>query len=509
MSLDNVTTGQQNQALTASTLAFTVCFAVWTIFSIIGVKIKAELGLNDTQFGILVATPILTGSLSRIFLGVWADQYGGRVIFTLQMLTTALATFLLTKVTTYPMFLLAALGVGLAGGSFAVGVQYVSTWYPKEKTGTALGIFGAGNVGAAVTNFGAPILLVAMGGAWQGVAQIYAVGVGITAILFFLCTKNDPNLQERKAQGVAHVPFMKQLEPLKNIQVWRFSLYYFFVFGAFVALALWLPRYYVGAYGLELGVAGMLAAAYAMPGSIFRALGGWMSDKWGARAVMYWTFIACVICTFIMSYPETHYSVNAIGDSATITDIETIDGKKHVTKDAVAEAFTELDQGGAVSVLPLVDSISIDALTARLQAVEGLRATYHAKKNALEIITDKTIDFTFGIPLWLFVSLTVILGFFMSLGKAAVYKHIPVYYPGHVGSVGGMVGLIGGLGGFFLPIIFGIMNDLIGIWTSCFMLLTGLIAVALIWMHFAIQRMERHKHPELRGPKYLPELENK
>ena len=216
MSLDNVTTGQQNQALTASTLAFTVCFAVWTIFSIIGVKIKAELGLNDTQFGILVATPILTGSLSRIFLGVWADQYGGRVIFTLQMLTTALATFLLTKVTTYPMFLLAALGVGLGGGSFAVGVQYVSTWYPKEKTGTALGIFGAGNVGAAVTNFGAPILLVAMGGAWQGVAQIYAVGVGITAILFFLCTKNDPSLQERKAQGVAHVPFMKQLEPLKK-----------------------------------------------------------------------------------------------------------------------------------------------------------------------------------------------------------------------------------------------------------------------------------------------------
>ncbi len=431
MTLKNVTSGEQTKALTFSTLAFTVCFAVWTMFSIIGIQIKAELGLNDTQFGVLVATPILTGSISRIFLGVWADQYGGRLVFTIQMLATAVAAFLLTTVSTYPMFLVAALGVGLAGGSFAVGVQYVSTWYPKEKTGTALGIFGVGNVGAAVTNFGAPLLLVAMGGEWQAVAQVYAVVIAITAVLFFILTKNDPALQERKAKGVEHVPFIKQLEPLKNMQVWRFSLYYFFVFGAYVALALWLPRFYMGAYGLELGVAGFLAACYALPGSVFRALGGWMSDKFGARTIMYWTFIASVICTFIMSYPATDYTVAGI---------------------------------------------------------EG------------------EINFNVTIPLWLFVTLTVILGFFMSLGKAAVYKHIPVYYPNHVGAVGGIVGLVGGLGGFIMPITFGIMNDLIGVWTSCFMLLTLLIAVALAWMHFAIRRMEQQQHPELRGPKDLPEL---
>ena len=431
MDIKDVTSGQQNRALTASTLAFTCCFAVWTIFSIIGIEIKAELGLTDTQFGVLVATPILTGSLSRILLGVWADQYGGRLIFTLQMLATALATLLLTTVTSYPMFLVAALGVGLAGGSFAVGVQYVSTWYPKEKTGTALGIFGVGNVGAALTNFGAPILLVAMGGEWQSVAQIYALVVGATAVLFFVFTKNDPSLQQRKKLGIERVSFLKQMEPLKNLQVWRFSLYYFFVFGAFVALALWLPRFYIGAYGLDLGTAGLLSACYAMPGSIFRALGGWMSDKFGARAVMYWTFIACVICTFIMSYPATDYTVAGI---------------------------------------------------------EG------------------PIAFNITIPLWLFASLSVILGFFMSLGKAAVYKHIPVYYPNHVGAVGGVVGMVGGLGGFFLPITFGVMNDLIGVWTSCFMLLTIIIMIALTWMHFAIQRLEHQKHPELRGPKYLPEL---
>lgn len=423
---------EQNRALGTSTLSFTVCFAVWTIFSIIGIRIKAELGLSDTQFGILVATPVLTGSLSRIFLGIWADQYGGRMVYTLQMLATAIAVYLLTKVQTYEMFLVAALGVGLAGGSFAVGIAYVSKFYPNERQGTALGIFGMGNVGAAVTNFGAPLLLIAVGGQWQGVAEIYAIVIAITAVLFYLFSKDDPALLERKASGVKPDSFRKQLEPLKNIQVWRFSLYYFFVFGAFVALALWLPRYYVGAYGLELTTAGMLAAMYALPGSVFRALGGWLSDRYGARRVMYWTFIACVSCTFIMSYPATEYIV---------------------------------------------------------AGVEG------------------PIQFNITIPLELFVALSVVLGFFMSLGKAAVYKHIPVYYPDHVGSVGGIVGLIGGLGGFFLPIAFGVMNDLIGVWTSCFMLLTVLIGIALAWMHFAVLRLEKQRSPELGKPRYLPELE--
>jgi NNP family nitrate/nitrite transporter-like MFS transporter len=426
--LENVSSGEQTKALTLSTLAFTVCFAVWTIFSIIGIKIKAELGLSDTQFGLLVATPILTGSLSRIFLGIWTDQYGGRIVYTLQMLTSALAAFFLTYAHTYEMYLVGALGLGLAGGSFAVGIAYVSAWYPDHKQGTALGIFGAGNVGAAVTNFGAPILLVAMGGEWRSVVYVYATVLAITGVLFFIFSKTDPAHSGEKKHAR---PFMEQLKPLKHLIVWRFSLYYFFVFGGYVALALWLPRYYVGAYGLELGTAGMLAAAYALPGAIFRALGGWLSDKFGARTIMYWTFIVTLICTIIMSYPATDYTVAGINGP---------------------------------------------------------------------------ITFNITIPLWLFVTLTIILGFFMSLGKAAVYKHIPHYFPENVGSVGGIVGLIGGLGGFVLPISFGIMNDHIGVWTSCFMLLSVIIAVSLIWMHFAILRAEKKTHPK--KSKFLPELEN-
>ncbi len=429
--LNGVTKSQQTKSLIVSTIAFTVCFAVWTIFSIIGIKIKQNLGLNDSEFGLLVATPVLTGSLSRIFLGIWTDQFGGRIVYFLLMITTSVAVWLLSTVSTYPMYLLAALGVGLAGGSFAVGIAYVSRWFESDKQGTALGIFGMGNVGAAITNFGAPFLLVAYG--WENVAKIYAVILFITALIFWFTTEEDPSTKARKESGEKVRPALMQLAPLKHLQVWRFATYYFFVFGGYVALALWLPRYYMGAYGLEIGTAGMLAATYALPGSIFRALGGWMSDKIGARRVMYITFIGSLACLFFMSYPATDYIVHGI---------------------------------------------------------EG------------------PIRFTIAIGLVPFVILTIILGFLMSLGKAAVYKHIPVYYPDHVGAVGGLVGMIGGLGGFVLPVCFGVMNDLIGVWTSCFMLLFTIVAISLIWMHTSIVMMNKKQHPELSADRDLPEAMN-
>ena len=415
----------QTRALTLSTLAFTVCFAIWTIFSILGIQIKQDLGLNDTQFGLLVATPILTGALSRLILGIWTDQYGGRNVMALTMLLSAIATYLLSSVETYEMFLVAALGVGLAGGCFAVGIAYVSTWYEKEKQGTALGIFGVGNVGAAITNFGAPFIMLTLG--WDGLAKTYAIIMFVTAILFYLFAKDDPNLVARKRKKEKPRSILQQIEPLKKLQVWRFSLYYFFVFGGYVALALWLPHFYVGVYGLDIKIAGMLAAAFALPGSSFRALGGWISDKIGARAVMYWTFIGGVGCCFFMSYPSTHYIV---------------------------------------------------------EGIEG------------------PINFSINISLPVFVFLSIVLGFFMSLGKAAVFKHIPVYYPDNVGSVGGIVGMIGGLGGFILPICFGIMNDLIGVFTSCFMLLFAITAIALVWMHVSIVLMEK----DVVKSKFFPEL---
>jgi len=196
---------EQTRALTLSTFAFTVCFAIWTVFSILGMQVKQDLGLNDTQFGFLVATPILTGALSRLILGIWTDQYGGRIVMTLTMLLSAVSTYLLSSVETYEMFLVAALGVGLAGGTFAVGITYVSAWYEKEKQGTVLGIFGVGNVGAALTNFGAPFILLALG--WQGLAKTYAIIIFASAILFYLFARDDPKLIARKAKKKTLVAF--------------------------------------------------------------------------------------------------------------------------------------------------------------------------------------------------------------------------------------------------------------------------------------------------------------
>ena len=184
------------RALGLSTFAFTVCFAVWTIFSIIGVKIKAELGLSETQFGLLIATPVLTGSISRVILGIWTEQYGGRLVFPIQMLAAAAATFLLAQADSYATFLAAALGVGLAGGGFIVGTTYVSHWFPMSAQGTALGIFGMGNMGSAVTTFGAPFLIMAMG--WERTAQVYAIVLAVTAVIFFVFAKNDPAHEARR-----------------------------------------------------------------------------------------------------------------------------------------------------------------------------------------------------------------------------------------------------------------------------------------------------------------------
>lgn len=422
---------QQQRALWLSTFAFTVCFAVWMIFSIIGIQIKQDLGLNDTQFGLLIATPVLSGSLLRIFLGIWADQLGGRKVLTVVMLCGAAATWGLTLAQTYWQFLFAALLVGVAGSSFSVGVAYVSKWFPADKQGTALGIFGAGNIGSAVTKLLAPMVMVAAG--WTMVAKVWAIGLAVSAVIYFLFSQDDPSVEQRRKSGVKPMSFAEQMAPLKNLQVWRFSLYYFFVFGGFVALALWLPRYLIGAYGLDVATAGLLAACYSIPASLFRVVGGWMSDKVGARTVMYWTFGVSAICTFLLAYPDTQYIVKGI---------------------------------------------------------EG------------------DITFRLAIGIVPFTVLVFVLGFFMSLGKAAVYKHIPVYYPDYVGSVGGVVGMIGGLGGFMLPIAFGALNDLTGVWTSCFMLLFVLVASALAWMHFAIRRMERAHFPQIGKQTDLPEIIN-
>ncbi|MDE2461458.1 MAG: NarK/NasA family nitrate transporter, partial [Gammaproteobacteria bacterium] len=305
----DVTPAQRARALWLSTFAFAICFAVWVIFSIIGVELKKELGLSDTEFGLLVATPILTGSLSRPLLGIWSEMLGANRVFALLMVVVAGFTFALSFAHSYVLLLVLGLGLGLAGGSFAVGIVYVSAWYPRERQGTALGLFGMGNVGAALTGFAAPQLLAVMD--WRHVADVYAALALATAVLFFVLAQTDPQTRNR-ASAKRTASLGERLAPLRNLQVWRFSLYYFLVFGGFVALASWLPRYYMGVYHVDLRTAGTLAASFALPATLFRALGGVLADRYGARRMMYISFSVCVVGLFLLSYPSTHYVIDGI-----------------------------------------------------------------------------------------------------------------------------------------------------------------------------------------------------
>ncbi len=300
---------KQNSVLAMNTIAFAFNFAIWTMFSIIGLKIKQELGLSDTQFGVLVATPILTGSITRLPLGILTDYYGGRIVYFIQMILVAIATYSLAFATEYWQYLVAGLFVGLAGGSFAIGIAFTSAWFEKEKQGTAMGIFGAGNAGAAITNLVAPLIVVAVG--WRMVPTYYSIAMVVIAILFWFLTFDDPHQQERKEKGT-HKSLAEQLAPLKELRVWRFGLYYYFVFGGFVALALWLPKYYMGEYNLDLKTASLITMVFTLPSGLIRAAGGYASDKVGARTVNWWVFWISATCLFFLSYPETSFIVKGV-----------------------------------------------------------------------------------------------------------------------------------------------------------------------------------------------------
>ncbi|MCC7216062.1 MAG: MFS transporter [Burkholderiales bacterium] len=399
---------EQISALTASTLAFAVNFAVWVMFSVIGVKIKAELNLNETEFGLLVATPILTGSLIRLPLGILTDRYGGRIVYFLQMLSVVIPTWLLSYATEYWQYLVLGLFVGVAGGSFAVGIAYSAAWFSKERQGTAMGIFGAGNAGSSLTKFIAPLIIAASATAsWRAVPQVYAVAMLVMAILFWFFTTPDPLHRADSPLRKKPPTLGEQLKPLLDVRVWRYGLVYYFVFGAFVALALWLPRYYIGEYGLPLATAAFLTILFDLPSGAIRALGGWASDKWGGNTVTWWVMWISLGCLFLLSYPPTTMIVHGIkGDKS----------------------------------------------------------------------------FELGVGLVLFTVLIFVIGLAQGFGKASVYRSLADHYPTNMGVVGGIVGVIGGLGGFTLPIMFGVAADVIGVRSSCFMLLTLVVIVTMIWM---------------------------
>ena len=297
--------GQALSVLIASTLAFTVCFMVWMMFGVIGIPIKKTLNLNSTEFGLLAATPVLTGSLIRVPLGMWTDKFGGRIVLFILMLVCVIPIWLIGYATQYWHFLVLGLFVGLAGGSFSVGTPYVARWFSKGRQGFAMGVYGAGNSGAAVNKFVAPAIVVAFG--WTFVPQTYAAIMLAAAIIFWVFSHSDPaHLVDSK------ITWREQLAVMKDPKVWKLCQYYSIVFGGYVALSLWMVQYYVGEYGMDIRAAALLAACFSLPGGVLRAVGGWLSDKYGAHQVTWWVMWVSWICLFILSYPQTDFTITTV-----------------------------------------------------------------------------------------------------------------------------------------------------------------------------------------------------
>ena len=417
--------GKAWRVLGVSTFAFVVCFAVWMMFGVIGIPIRKGLGLNATEFGLLTATPVLSGAALRLPLGIWTDRFGGRAVMTTLLLACVIPVWLVSYATQLWQFLLIGLILGAVGASFAVGTPYVARFFPAARRGLAMGVFGAGTSGAALNLFIAPWLVDHYG--WQMVPRVYAVALLVTAAVFHLLSAPDPGVdRSRKAPS-----FGAQLRVLRDPRVWKYCQYYSLMFGGFTALTLWMPQYFIGEYGVAIAAAAALAAAFSLPAGALRALGGALSDRFGAHATTWWVLWVAWIALFLLSYPQTELVVH------------TIRGPAH---------------------------------------------------------------FGIGLNLWMFVPLLFALGVSLAFGMASTFKYLGEDFADNLGVVTGIVGLAGGLGGFLLPITWGALLDLLGIRSSAFMLLYGIVWVSLILIYFT--EVKRVDYPGSHDPHPSPKLEN-
>lgn len=494
--MERVATMKSHRMLFLNTLAFTVCFAAW-MFNGVLVTFLVDNQLFDwspVQVGWLFGIPVLTGSLFRLPAGILTDKFGGRPVFGLLLLTSSIPIFMLSRADSFVTFAICSFFFGMTGVSFSIGIAFTSVWYPRHLQGTALGIFGAGNAGAALTTLFAPTLLgrLTQGGTflegWRQLPVWYATMLAVTGVVFLVLTENKkPAASGKSLTGM--------LEPLRSVRVWRFGLYYFLVFGCFVAFSQWLVPYFVNVYALSLVTAGIFAASFSFPSGVIRALGGWMSDRWGARVVMYWVLGLSTLISALLIVPRMEIYSPGRGVMAKRSGVVT----------AVSPSTVEID-GDAI---PLTEKPVIENDTERLMIwpakqvwQEPVVAVGDSVKKK-QLLARGVTRIYFQANVWIFAGLVMLLGSVWGIGKAAVYKHIPDYFPEQVGVVGGMVGVLGGLGGFVCPIIFGYLLETTGLWTSCWMFMFMVSAICLVWMHLVVSRM-RAATPEYEAVRQLP-----
>ncbi|MFZ2897622.1 MAG: MFS transporter [Saprospiraceae bacterium] len=486
-------TFQSHKVLFFNTLAFTLCFAAWMINGVL-VTFLVNTGVFDwssIQIGWLLGVPVLVGALLRLPVGLLTDRFGGKPVMIFILLSSALPLYLLSQANSYSSFLLLSFWFGLAGSSFAAGVANTSLWYPKSLQGTAMGIFGAGNAGAALTSMLAPSILqrLTMQGTnlegWRSLPQLYAGVLVAMAVLYFFGTKN------KRPEGGKTLT--ERLKPLKEVRVWRFGLYYFFVFGGFVALAQWLIPYYVNVYSMSIVSAGFMATIFSLPAGVIRAVGGWLADRVGARMVLLWVFGVSIVCLFFLFVPRMEIQAPGQGVMAArpgkVTSV--MPEEIRVGEDAypllsasgdsshVSIRFGIHQDQEQFLLLPTASFLQVPVVQAGDEVVKG------------QLLAKGVTNIYFQANRFIFTVFLLIIGIMMGFGSAAVFKHISDYYPASVGSVGGIVGVLGGLGGFFYPIIFGYLLKATGVWTTCWMFLALIAAICVVLQRLAVRAIIR------------------
>lgn len=482
-------TGKSHRMLFLSTLAFTICFAVWMFNGVLVTFLidKGVFNWGPVETGWLLGIPVLTGSLFRLPMGILTDKFGGKPVFVLLLLFCAIPMYLFSLANNFWSFALLSFGIGMAGSAFAVGIGYTSTWYPRKWQGTALGTFGAGNAGAAITTLFAPTLLDKLTNngtdieQWRSLPKIYALGLVAMAIIFLVFAINKKTRSEART--------MKQLlAPLKSIRVWRFGLYYFLVFGCFVAFSQWLVPYFVNVYGTTLVIAGLFAALFSMPSGIIRVLGGWMSDKWGARGVMRKVFFWSIVISAMLIIPKMEIKSPGNGVQSTQNGIVTFTSDTLVMVDSKGYKVKKSNINAA-------DSDSEFAIFPKKENWQSTVVSEGDKVKKKQLLASGTTRITFEANMWIYALLVMIIGIVWGIGKAGVYKFIPDYFPDEVGVVGGMVGVIGGLGGFVCPIIFGYLLEWTGLWSSCWIFMLLLSVLCFVWMKRVVRAIIRKHAP--------------
>jgi MFS transporter, NNP family, nitrate/nitrite transporter len=284
-----------NLALGLATLAFIVAFIVWGLFAPLAPFFRELYALNSAQVGLLLAVPVVLGSLARIPLGVLTDRYGGRVVFTALLLVTLVPVAVAGLTTSFVSLLAVGFVLGLAGASFAVGVAYVAPWFPPARRGFALGLFGTGTGGTAIAALVAPRVAPALG--WQMAFWMWLPVLALMAVLFFLFGRNAPGWTPQR-QPLAERFAVFRREPL----TWVLSLFYFVTFGGVVAISNYLPTLLVDAYGLERGDAGTRAAGFVALAVAARPLGGYLADRWGGAPLLNASFGVAALLAIVLAF---------------------------------------------------------------------------------------------------------------------------------------------------------------------------------------------------------------